>query len=205
MRIGHLVSSAVLLVLACIATPCDAAGAPDAASAFVAELAHQALLPGAGQALSAAERQRRFEGLLDTDFDVPKIASFVLGHYWQKASDAERQQFTAVFRDFMIRTYSQRFTEYDSDSFRIIRQREESATSTVVYSEIGEAGSDQAVKVEWRVADKDGYKITDLTVDGISMALAQREEFSSSLQRSGGDLQSLIRQLQVKMSAQKSP
>ena len=205
MRTRHHVHGLALVLVATLATPCYAADPAEAPSAFIAELAHNAFLSADSKMLSSGDRQQQFEGLLDKDFDVPRIASFVLGHYWQKASDAERQEFTAVFRDFMIRTYYPRFSEYSSASFKIIRQRAESATSTVVYTEISQPASDQPIKVEWRVADKGGYKITDMSVDGISMALAKREEFSSSLERNGGDLPGLIRQLQVKMSTQQSP
>jgi phospholipid transport system substrate-binding protein len=72
----------------------------------------------------------------------------------------------------------------------------------VVYTEVDQPGSDQPLKVEWRVVDHDGYRIDDVSIAGISMALTQREEFSSSLQRNGGSVSSLIRQLHVKMSAQ---
>ncbi|MGO8917794.1 MAG: phospholipid-binding protein MlaC [Stellaceae bacterium] len=205
MRARCLAYSFALLLLAGLAAPCFAADPAQAPSAFVAALAQKALLSANSKTLSAGDLQRQFAGLLDEDFDVPRIASFVLGRYWQKASESERQEFTAVFRDFMVRTYSHRFTEYSGETFRVIRQRAESATSTVVYSEISQPASDQPLKVEWRVAGKDGYRITDMTVEGISMALAQREEFASTLERNGGDLPGLIRQLQVKMSAQQSP
>jgi phospholipid transport system substrate-binding protein len=190
------------LLLASLAIPCYAAGSPGAPSAFVAELAHKALLSVNDKNLSAVDRQQQLEGLLDADFDVPRIAGFVLGRHWQQASDTERQQFIAVFRDFMVRTYSQRFTEYKEDSFRVVSQREESPTSTVVYTEIGQSASGQPIKLEWRVADRDGYKIVDMSVAGVSMVLTEREEFAAVLQRNGGDLSSLIRQLRVKMSAQ---
>lgn len=194
-----------MLLLAGLATPGHGADAAETPSAFVAELAHQALLSVDSKTLSSVDRHRRFEALLDADFDVPRIASFVLGRYWKTASDAERQEFTAVFRNSLVRTYSRRFTEYSGNSFRVIRERAEGATSTVVYSEISQPASDQPLKVEWHLIDRDGLRIIDVSVDGISMALAQREEYSSALQRSGGDVSSLIRQLQVKMSAQQSP
>lgn len=203
MRTRHLVYGLGLLLAANLAAPCYAAGDPDAPSIFIADLARQALRSADDKTLSYVDSERRFEGLLDKDFDVPRIASFVLGHYWQTASASERQEFTAVFRDFLARSYSQRFAEYGGEPFRVIRQRAESATSTVVYTEVGQPGSDQPLKVEWRVVDHDGYRIDDVSVAGISMALTQREEFSSSLQRNGGSVSSLIRQLQVKMSAQR--
>jgi phospholipid transport system substrate-binding protein len=199
-RTRHLVFS--LALFASLAAPCYAADSPAAQSAFVAELAHKALLSANDKTLTSTARRQRLEGLLDADFDMPRIAGFVLGRRWLQASDTERQQFTAVFRDFMVRTYAQRFTQYNDDSFRIVGQREESPTSTMVYTEISRAASGQPVKLEWRVADRNGYKIVDMNVAGVSMALTQREEFAAVLQRNGGDLPSLIRQLEVKMSAQ---
>ena len=201
-RTRHRVYSLALLLLVSLAARSYAADST-APSAFVAELAHKALLSANDKTLTSAARRQRLEGLLDDDFDVPRIASFVLGRRWLQVSDTERQQFTAVFRDFVVRTYSERFTEYNDDSFRIVGQREESPTSTMVYTEIGQAASGQPVKLEWRVADRNGYKIVDMNVAGVSMALTQREQFAAVLQRNSGDLSSLIRQLQVKISAQK--
>ena len=44
-----------------------------------------------------------------------------------------------------------------------------------------------AVKVDWHLTDRNGtYKISDVMVDGISMAVTQRSEFASVIQRSGG-------------------
>jgi phospholipid transport system substrate-binding protein len=203
MRTRHFVYGLGLLLVANLAAPCYAADDPGAPSTFIAQLARQALRSANDKTLSSIDRQRRFEGLLDKDFNVPRIASFVLGRYWQTASDGERQEFTAVFRDFLARSYSQRFAEYSGEPFRVLRQRAESATSTVVYTEVDRPDTDQPLEVDWRVADHDGYRIDDVSIAGISMALTQREEFSSFLQRNGGSVSRLIRQLQVKMSAQR--
>lgn len=202
MRTPHVVSGLAVLLLAGLSAPGYATESTPGQSAFVAELAHDALLSANSQTSSVADRQKRLEGLLDEDFDVPLIASFVLGRYWQNASDSERRKFTAVYRDFMVRAYAQRFTEYNGESFRITGQRDESATSTVVSTEISPIISEPPVKVDWRVVGKGGYRIIDIIVGGISMVLAQREEFASSLQRNGGDLASLIREMEVKLSAQ---
>jgi phospholipid transport system substrate-binding protein len=189
MRIRFLACSLALLLLTSVAAPSYGAGD---ASAFVGELAQQALRSGSDKSLSAADRQRAFEKLLDEDFDLPRIARFVLGHYWQEAKDGERQEFVAVFRDYMVRAYSERFTEFNGESFRVVRQRVESATSTLVFTEITRSATGQVVKVEWRVASGDGYRVLDMSIDGMSMVLVQREEFASAMQRSGAGVPSLI-------------
>lgn len=49
-----------------------------------------------------------------------------------------------------------------------------------------------------------GADPSDISIAGVSMALVQREEFASSLQRNGGDLSNLIGQLEQKTRAQQS-
>jgi ABC-type transporter MlaC component len=66
------------------------------------------------------------------------------------------------------------------------------ATSTLVATEIARSGTGRIVKVEWRVASNEGYRIVDLSIDGISMVLVQRDEFAAALQRSGAGVASLI-------------
>ena len=195
MRALSVVLGTVLPLLASVpAASCAVPGRGDA-SAFVAELARNALRAGSDKALSVADRQRAFSDLLDSDFDLPSIARFVLGRYWQTTSDSERQEFTTAFRDFMVRAYSQRFTEYRGDSFRIVGQHAAGTTSTLVDTEITQAASGQVVKMEWRVVAKDAYKIMDMSVGGVSMVLTQRDEFASSLERSGGGVPNLVRQM----------
>lgn len=204
MRTRHLVYGLTVLLFGSLAPASYAEDPAVGQSTFVSELAHNAILSVTSEAVTSADRQQRLEGFLDKDFDMPRIARFVLGRYWHKATDSERQTFTAVYRDFMARVYSQRFARYNGETFRIIGQHPESATSTVVFTEMDQPASGTPLKVDWHVADNDGYKIIDISIAGVSMALAQREDFSSFLQQNGGTLSSLIQQLQVKMAALES-
>ena len=43
------------------------------------------------------------------------------------------------------------------------------------------------------------YKIVDVDVEGISMILAQREEFASVIQRNGGTVSGLIQAIRQKL------
>jgi phospholipid transport system substrate-binding protein len=51
-------------------------------------------------------------------------------------------------------------------------------------------------RIEWRVRGKPGNcKIIDVVIEGISMAINQRSEFASVIQRGGGEFDSLLTQL----------
>ena len=52
------------------------------------------------------------------------------------------------------------------------------------------------VKVDWRVREKNGkMKIIDVIIEGVSMSLTQRSDFSSVIQRGGGKIEVLLEHL----------
>ena len=171
------------------------------ASAFINGLVTQALQALANKQLANDDRTREFRDLLDHDFDMPRIARFVLGRYWNEASEQERQRFQRLFEDYVVRAYAQRFSEYSGQTVKITGERAESDTSAVVQSQIVQPNGAPPAKVDWRV-HKDGgtYKIVDVDVEGVSMVLTQREEFSSVIQRSGG-LSGLNKELEQKLAS----
>jgi phospholipid transport system substrate-binding protein len=49
------------------------------------------------------------------------------------------------------------------------------------------------IEVDWRLEVNDGrYKISDVIVDRVSMALSQRSEFAAIIQRNGGQVSGLL-------------
>ncbi len=66
-------------------------------------------------------------------------------------------------------------------------------------SEIIRPNGAPPAKVDWRVTRADGaYKITDVVVEGVSMAVTQRSEFASVIQRNGGKVEGLLAMLRQK-------
>jgi phospholipid transport system substrate-binding protein len=204
MRARHFINGLAMLLFASLAMPCEAAEAAGSPGAFVTELAHKAPLFMSSRTLTSIERQRRLEGLLEEYLDMPRIARFVLGNYWRSANDTDRRNFTEVLRDVLARTYSDRFTRYNRESFRVTSQRDLDAANTVVSSEVGDPVLGEQAKVEWIVARGDGYRIIDIIIAGASMAKIMHDDFGSYLKRNGGDLPNLIRELRAKLSAEKS-
>jgi phospholipid transport system substrate-binding protein len=150
---------------------------------------------------SPADRQKRFGALLDKDFDFVKIGRFVLGRYWNTATDKEKQEFAPVFRDYVVQSYSVRFGEFGGASFKVTGERAENPTSTIVSTSVMQRNNPTPAKVDWRVSNDTGSpKITEVIVDGISMSLTHRQEFASLIERSGGGVGGLIAQLKAKIN-----
>ena len=146
---------------------------------------------------SDAEREKQFQALVDQNFDLPRIARFVLGPPWRSASDEEKQHFNDVFRTYMVRIYWSRFRQYyGGQKFTILGQLKQSDTITLVQTQIIQPEGKPPAKVDWTVAKTAaGYKIIDVSIAGVSQSLTYRDEFSSIIQRNGGQVSALINEL----------
>jgi len=197
-------SLALRLLVAAIALPalCPMAGAAAAdPSALVTELGTQLREVLADRSLTLTERQQRFRGLLDTSFDFPTISRFVLGRYWQASNEAFRQEFSGVFEDYVILSLSGRFSEYSGESMKVTAARIESERSTIVSTTIMHPNGAPPAKVDWRVLNTpNGFKIADVSVSGISMALSYREQFAAVIDHDGGKTSTLISDLREKIN-----
>lgn len=145
-----------------------------------------------------AQKSGDFRKLLDSSFDLETIGRFALGRYWNTATDAQKAEYLKLFKKMVVDVYSNRFEEYKGQSvevrsFRSIGNQDTLVTSFLVPPG---GGKGQEVQVDWRVRNKGGsYKIVDVLVSGVSMSVTQRSDFSSVIQRGGGNVDALITQL----------
>jgi phospholipid transport system substrate-binding protein len=196
-RFVLIVSSLLLLVILLTARPAAAAADP---AAMITDLGNQAL-EVLGKNVNPSDRVARFRQLFSQDFDVPEIARFVLGRYWHVATAPQQQEFLGLFTDYIAIAYSDRLAEYSGETLKVTGSRPD-PDGSVVSSEIVRTNGAPPANVDWRLTREDGtYKISDVVVDGISMAVTQRSEFASVIQRNGGQVQGLIDALRQKMAA----
>jgi phospholipid transport system substrate-binding protein len=176
-----------------------------AAAAFIERLAQRAIEGLTAREIDAGERTKRFRDLLTESFDVPKIGRFALGAAWRTASAADREAYLKAFEDFIVATYASRFADYGGEQIRVVSSRRldegEAAVGTMFERARGEP-----VRVDWRLAPEgQGWKIIDVIIEGVSMAITQRDDFAATVQRNGGRVGPLIEQLREKSrTAQRS-
>jgi phospholipid transport system substrate-binding protein len=193
------VLAAFASIMGALGAPIILAAAADPA-AVINELGNRAL-DVLGKNATPAQRVARFHELFREDFDVPGIARFVLGRYWKTATPEQQQEFVKLFEDYIALVYSNQLAAYSGETLRVTGSRT-SAEEAIVASEIIRPSGSPPVKVDWHLTDRNGaYKISDVTVDGISMAVTQRSEFASVIQRNGGQVANLIAQLREKTAS----
>ncbi len=148
--------------------------------------------------ISDDERVKRFRVLLNDAFDLKYIGRFVLGVHGRRATDEEKTEFQSLFEKFVIQAYANRFRDLTDKKLKVIRAEPLSGKDTLVISHIEIAGQ-QPIPVNWKVRDGNGaHKIIDVTVEGISMSVTQRDEFAAVIRQSGGKVTGLIKALRRK-------
>jgi len=171
------------------------------AETYIGNLANQAL-KDLSDKLPEPELEKRFRTLLDKNFDMPRISRFVLGRYWTGATEPERQDFQRLFEAYVVRAYSIRFSEYSGETVKVTGSRSESAENTVVASQIIQSDGAPPVHVDWIVRKDSGeFRIADVSVDGVSMVLTQKQEFAAVIERNGGGVAALNKAIQDKLSS----
>lgn len=155
--------------------------------------------------LSEDDRARRFRQLFNEAVDIPSISKFILGPYWRRAKELERAEFIETFEDIALQRFLPMFTrksdEYKGKSFDIVDLRPvgERPDQVLVYTRV-ERPEGPPVDLVWRIRNHDGrYRILDITVQGISMALTLRDEYGAVAKRLGG-VGPLVQTMRKKLS-----
>ena len=160
--------------------------ADNPAAQRIHKLGQEVLAVMADPSISKDQRTAHFGGLLARDLDIPVIGRFVLGRYWRKASRNQRITYLRAFKGYVIRTYSNRLGGADLSQFKVTSVRPVGKRDILVRTQISRPKAG-AVFADWRVRERKGaYKILDLCIEGVSMSMTLRQEFSAVLRHKGG-------------------
>ena len=136
----------------------------------------------------AAARTARLEGLIRRGFDLDLTSQLVLGKYWNRASQAHRQAFKELFAQYLLHSYARHLRAYRVETLAIVSSNPGGKDDILVETRVEGAQGDDPENPVWRLRRRDGgFKIIDVHVDGISLALTERSQFGSVIRRNGLD------------------
>ncbi len=161
---------------------------PAVATAHVQMLADEAIAILGQPDLDLADREKRFGAILRSGFDIDLIGRFGVGRYWGGAADDQREDFLELFGDFVVVTYTPRFSNFAGEMVAVTGSREIDEKDVLVTTEIGRGDQRPMILTGWRIRLRDGQpRIIDVMVEELSLVVTQRDEFASVLRRQGVD------------------
>lgn len=168
---------------------------PDGAAAFVENLVKDAISVLRIPVDRKGDREEGFKRILFDYFDVPLITRLVVGRYWRKANEQQKEAFATVFEQHIIKVYTSQLGVYRDERVELRNVAARTDKDTIVGTEV-KRNSDPPLRIDWLVRESDGtYKIIDVAAEGVSMMTTKRSEFSSVIARDGID--GLIEQLEA--------
>ena len=168
----------------------------EAEEKFVSNFADNAISILSNDSLDASQKNIQFTELVMSSIDMNLISKFVLSKYWKLATDDQKKAYLAAFKQYFISSYANKLDQYSGEKVVIVSSNA-AKKFVIVKSNIVRDGTDTLkIELDWRLLTRDSQtKIIDLSIEGISLIIAQREEFQSFLANNDNSLDALINKL----------
>ena len=120
--------------------------------------------------------------------DFRAMTRTAAGRVWREATPEQRDRLTAEFRAMLVRTYAKAIDVYRGQTMRVlpVRMPPDAREVTVRNQYLSPGKAPLPIDYQMRKS-AEGWKIVDIVVDGISLALTYRTEFDEEARRSGID------------------
>jgi phospholipid transport system substrate-binding protein len=142
-----------------------------------------------------AKLRALIDRLLLPHFDTDYAARMVLGLHWRNATESQRKRFIEAFYQSLMKDYGDAMLQFKRDQLKILPFRGDAAANTAtVRTEVMREG--KVVPVNFSVRrTPDGWKVWDVTIEGISYARNFRNDFGTEVNQQG--LEHLIQRLEA--------
>lgn len=185
------------------------AGPANQAEAVVERLVGQLFELLSTNGIESEQGRQQLGRALQQEADLERLGRLVLGRHWRQASEDQLAEYQALFRDFMLRKFTGHLGSFAGSDlgpaekmFHIKGSQQLSDQDIIVRSEV-RPPEREPLDVAWRLRERDGGPvIIDVVVEGVSLLVSQRSEFSAVIDRQGMD--GLLAELRARLARAES-
>ncbi len=171
------------------------------AEAFVKKVTTEGIEEIINANVSQQVKDQRFAKLFNEALDLDFIGQFVLGRNWRTSTPEQRSAFIKVYRELNVKTWSQRFDEFKGKNFIFSGTTPSNSKNQIFVNSSVPMEQGEPAKVVWRVKQSgNNYKIVDIIIENVSLAITARNEYSSFIKNNPGGVDALIKDLQKKVN-----
>jgi phospholipid transport system substrate-binding protein len=130
-------------------------------------------------------------------FDFNRMTQLAVGKHWNAATPQQKQALVREFRALLVRTYSTSLTAFKDQAieFKPFSMKPDD-TEVTVQTEVKQPGG-KPVPINYEMYKTAfGWKVYDVSIDGVSLVINYRSSFASTIRQSGID--GLISKLEAK-------
>ena len=146
------------------------------------------------------DRRERVVKVMHESFDFGTMARESLGHDWADLTPAQRDQFVGLFAQLFERSYDRLVLRFLGSSPTTYGAESIDAQHAVVKTTIVPKGGGE-LPVDYRLtADGGVWRISDVVVDGVSLAGNFRAQFAKTIRASSYD--ALVQRIETKLAGE---
>jgi phospholipid transport system substrate-binding protein len=129
--------------------------------------------------------------------DFEHSTRLAVGRAWKQASPEQQKKLVSEFRNMLVRTYSNAVGTYQGQTLKVLPSRgKQDPEDTTVRTQFVRPGG-QPLPIDFAMRKgAQGWKVYDITVEGVSLVLTYRSEFDAVVKQEGID--GLIKRLTQK-------
>ena len=148
--------------------------------------------------ISKEEKINQLKSIAKETVDIKGVGFYSLGSARKNLSDSQKIQYSKLFEDYFLKSFSSRLAEYTNPEIEVNDKKVLNKNYTIVNSLLVGTSERPEVKIDWRVYTKDPENplIRDLIIEGLSLARTQKEEFLTILNSNDGDINALFEALE---------
>jgi phospholipid transport system substrate-binding protein len=133
---------------------------------------------------SKAQLSALVEQKLMPRFDFNRITQIAMGRNWPKASGAEQNQVVSEFSKLLVRTYSNAIANLRDLDVQVRDSRSNGPSDVTVRTQM--VGRAKPVAIDYSLSSGGGgWRVYDVSVEGVSLVTAYRDEFNGVVSSSG--------------------
>ena len=147
--------------------------------------------------LSEDEKIIRLKEIGEQSVDIEGVGLYTLGKYRKTLNDSQKKQYKELFRNYFLKSFSGRLVGYSDAKIAVLSEEIKNEKYTIVNTKLIGTSDRPEVKIDWRVYTKDPENplIRDLSIEGVSLARAQKEEFNSIISNNNDNIEALFENL----------
>lgn len=139
-----------------------------------------------------ARNSSKLEALVDAkvlpNFNFTRMTMLAVGRPWREATPTQREELVKQFRSLLVRTYSTALEQYSSHTIDVKPVNMKPAdTEVTVRTQINQPGG-QPIPMDYRMEKSpQGWKVFDVSVEGVSIVTTYRSTFGAEVTKGGID------------------
>ena len=137
--------------------------------------------------LGYAGRYELIDPTVRSSHALTRIVKVAVGRYWKQLDKAQKAALVEKFSEFSVSNYASMFDGYSGEQFKIIGEEEQKRGRILVRTALIKSDGEE-IRLDYVLArGNDGWRIINITTNGISDLALKRAEYTSVIEKEGFD------------------